>query len=259
MTSADELLDEAEAQGFEGWDFTRLGDRLTLTPPHWDLEGTVAARAAAARNMLDMGTGGGEWLASLAARAPATVATESWPPNVGVAAARLRPLEIGVVHSEGAVDNHLQAGPEVGGRLPFRSAAFDLVSNRHEAFNAAEVARVLRPGGWFVTQQAHSGTVEFHRVLGLAPPRALEFDLELAVEQVRLAGLEVAVAEKGTAVTTFADIGALAWYLKSVPWAVPGFTIDRHRGTLLSLHRQAPIPISSTRFWLQASKPGAAA
>ena len=254
MTSPDELLDEAEGEGFEGWDFSRLGSRLRLTPPHWDLEGTVARRAARARTMLDMGTGGGEWLASLPTRAVGTFATESWPPNIPVAAARLRALKVDVVQTEAAVDNHHQDGDDVGGRLPFRSGVFDLVSNRHEAFNAREVARVLRPGGWFVTQQAHSGSDQFHELLGLAAPNGPEFELELALEQVRSAGLEVEVAEAGTAVTTFADVGALAWYLKSVPWAVPGFTIGQFRETLLSLQRQAPIAVPSTRFWSQAHR-----
>lgn len=34
-----------------------------------------------------------------------TVATEAWPPNVPIAAARLRPLGIPVVQDEGAPDN----------------------------------------------------------------------------------------------------------------------------------------------------------
>ena len=38
--------------------------------------------------------------------------------------------------------------------------------------------------------------------------------------------------------TVFADIGALAWYLRSVPWAVPGFTVSTYRQALLSASRQ---------------------
>jgi len=37
------------------------------------------------------------------------------------------------------------------GRLPFRDGAFALVIDRHEAFNAREVARVLAPDGVFIT------------------------------------------------------------------------------------------------------------
>jgi hypothetical protein len=38
----------------------------------------------------------------------------------------------------------------------------------------------------------------------------------------------------GCEVLRFADIGALAWYLRMVPWAVPGFDITTHRGALES-------------------------
>jgi SAM-dependent methyltransferase len=135
-----------------------------------------------------MGIGGGEWLSSLPGR-PAHVATESWPPNVRVAAARLRPLGIGVVHDEGAVDNVAQHRGEPRGRLAFREGAFDLVVNRHEAFVAEEVRRVLRPGGVFVTQQADWGSRRFHELLGLQPPTVEEFRLELALKEVTDAGL----------------------------------------------------------------------
>ena len=89
MPDPDQLLEDAEVTAFQGWDFTRLGARLVSEPPSWAFEEIVADCAARARTMLDMGTGGGEWLSSLRIRAPVTVATESWPPNVGVAAAKL--------------------------------------------------------------------------------------------------------------------------------------------------------------------------
>jgi 2-polyprenyl-3-methyl-5-hydroxy-6-metoxy-1,4-benzoquinol methylase len=136
----DQLLDEWETIGFEGWDFTSLGTRLVLEPPPWAFEESVAVLAARSGTMLDMGTGVGEWLSSLARRGSLTVATESWPPNVGVAAARLRVLGIPVVQAEGAADNHRQDREDPKGRLPFRTEAFDLVTNRHESFVASEVS-----------------------------------------------------------------------------------------------------------------------
>ena len=253
MTDLDRLLAEAEAIPFQGWDFTTLGTRLVLEPPPWALEDMVAERAASAESMLDMGTGGGEWLSSLPARAKATVATESWPPNVGVAGARLRALGVPLVQDEGATDNHRQTVENPKGRLAFRAGAFDLIANRHESFVAAEVARVLRPGGHFITQQAHSGSEQFHRLLGLTAPPREEFELALAVEQLQTAGLTVEEAEEGTATTVFADVGALAWYLQSVPWAVPGFSIRKYRQSLARLH-PGPIRVPSTRFWLRARK-----
>jgi hypothetical protein len=78
-----------------------------------------------------------------------------------------------VVQDEGAPDNapgHPAATPGRG-RLPFGGAAFDLVIDRHEAFLAAEVHRILVPGGTFVTQQVDTrSSDDLYRLLGLAPP-----------------------------------------------------------------------------------------
>jgi SAM-dependent methyltransferase len=249
--SADELLDEALEVPFRGWDFSALGDRIVLEPPPWRFEQLVDAEAARARSMLDMGTGGGEWL-SARKHAPRTVAAESWPPNVPVAEARLRELGIAVVQDEGATDNAAQAICEPRGRLAFRDGAFDLVVSRHESFVALEVRRVLRDAGVFITQQAGSGSSRFHELLGIAPPLDGDFHIELALEQLESAGLRVEQSEVGCATTVFADIGALAWYLTNVPWGVSDFSIERHREVLLRLHG-GPIRIASERFWIRAS------
>lgn len=253
MADPDELLAEAEATTFQGWDFSTFGDRLVLEPPHWDFAEIVANAAAGATTMLDMGTGGGEWLSSLRARARFTVATECWQPNVAVATARLSALGIPVVNTEGAPDNHRQEPGDPAGRLPFRTEAFNLVTNRHESFRANEVTRVLRRDGIFLTQQTHSGSRQFHELLGNEPPDLQELELDVVVVQLRDAGLSIDEAEAGTATTVFADIGALAWYLRSIPWAVPDFTISKYRQALLRLH-DGPIRVPHQRFYLQAHK-----
>lgn len=252
MTSvaADELLQGALDVPFRGWDFSVLGERIVLEPPAWSFERLVDAEAAQATSLLDMGTGGGEWL-SRRRRPVRTVATEGWPPNVPIAAARLMPLGVVVVQDEGAADNVEQGARPARGRLPFCTAAFDLVVNRHEAFVASEVRRVLRSGGVFLTQQASSGAQQFHVLLDLEPPRDEDFNVDLAIEQLEAGGLAVEESAAGTATTVFADIGALAWYLSNVPWAVPGFSIERHRDALLALHGD-PIRVNSERFWVRA-------
>jgi hypothetical protein len=91
------------------------------------------------------------------------------------------------------------------------------------------------------------------QLLGKKPPEKLEFELDMAVAQLRDAGLNIDEADVGIAITVFADIGSLAWYLKSVPWAVPGFTVSSYRQALLRLH-DGPIRVSSGRYWLRAHK-----
>lgn len=255
----DALIDEAERRPTRGWDFSWLGERMKTSPLPWDYTAMVLERAAGAEDMLDMGTGGGEWLANLASRPSHTVATEAWVPNVAVAAERLAPLGIDVVHVKGAPDNTLQRVGETEGRLPFDDDSFDLVTNRHESFAADEVARVLRPGGSFLTQQLGDGVFrEFNALLGAEPPDQVPWRLPLATEQVERAGLMVARSSEGQEEVTFADVGALAWYIKMIPWTVPDFTIDKYRDRLQELHEQitrsGPITLPLPGFYLEARK-----
>lgn len=60
---------------------------------------------------------------------------------------------------------------------------------------------------------------------------------------------------------TFSDPGAPAWYVKSAPWFIEGFTIPGFRSELEELHARiqtsGPIRIRQGRFWLRARKPRA--
>jgi hypothetical protein len=255
------LLAEAEARDCSGWNFAWLGGRLHTESP-WDYTAMVLDLVGSSPDLLDMGTGGGEWLSALPTRSPRAVATEAWPPNLGVAAVNLRPFGVPVVRDEGAVDNLDQACSPPRGRLPFRSGSFHLIVNRHEAFNVAEVARVLDRGGFFVTQQVDRANFDdFYRLLGLdVPADASGSWLDVATEQARAAGLVVLGSGRGIEWHEFADVGAIAWYLRAVPWGVRDFTIAASRDRLALVHEQlcadGPARIRQTRFWLRAQQPG---
>jgi hypothetical protein len=105
-----------------------------------------------------------------------------------------------------------------------RRGALHLVCNRHESFVAAEVARMLASVGRFITQQVGTGNDDdLYRLLGLPPPQsARPWNLGVAAEQVQAAGLAVGECGAGEEIYWFADVGALVWYLKAVPWAVAG-------------------------------------
>jgi SAM-dependent methyltransferase len=169
---------DATSAPLAGWDFSWLAARSTTEMLPWSYSRVVEEHAATADTMLDMGTGGGELLSEIS-HPWRTVATEAWPPNVPIAAARLRPLGIPVVWDEGAPDNTDEVS-EDRGRMPFRTGAFALIVNRHESFRATEVSRVLSPGGTFITQQ-----VDFHsyddlyELLGLDAPKQPESWLRL--------------------------------------------------------------------------------
>ena len=258
MATFDELVSEALNAPFSGWDFSWLAARSTAGTLPWSYRREVARRAAVADAMLDIGTGGGERLSRLSPRPRLTVATEAWPPNVAVAAARLRPLGIPVVQDEGAPDNTGRSGNDRG-RLPFRDGAFALVASRHEAFRAAEVSRVLALGGTFITQQ-----VDFHSyddlcpLVGLDVPQQSDSWLPLARQQVQDAGLAVETAVCGEQRLEFHDIAAVVYYLRVVSWAIPHYNLDACAARLRAAHdtpQMWPVPVLQRHFLLVATKP----
>jgi len=256
----DELVTEALAAPFSGWDLSWLDCRSWTEPLPWDYSARVAALARGARTMLDMGTGGGETLSGLPDRAPLTVAAEAWPPNVPVAGRRLLPLGVPVIQDEAARDNLDQNGADDGGRLPFRDGSLDVVCNRHESFLAREVSRVLAPGGTFVTQQVdcHDND-DLAQILGIETPEEPGSWIGLAERQVTEAGLAIGEAARAGQRIRFDDVAAVVFYLKAVSWSIPGYSLRKYRDRLRALHEDAsvwPVVTSGHRFLLVASKPG---
>jgi len=250
----DSLIAEANAHPLEGWDFAWIGDRLRSSSLPWSYRAMAVRLAQNSPDLLDLGTGGGEWLAALEPRPSRTVATEGWPPNLGRARARLEPLGIEVVSYDGPRDNIAQRDDEPP--LPFPDNSFRLVINRHESFLAREVARVLVPGGRFLTQQVGGGhpLAELLGVPVTDPPPA-PWKLAEAVSQVERAGLRVSDSGQAEQIETIADVGALVWYLNAVPWELPTFRPSTFRGRLEELYQTSkagPLEIRRDVFWLIA-------
>lgn len=235
-TDFESLIAEAEERPFVGWNVSYDG-RIRTTMP-WDFAGIVDAHARESATLLDLGTGGGEWLSGLPHRPVRTAATEGWAPNVPVARARLEPLGVEVFAVEGAPDNVDQASPFEGGALPFADDSFDLIVSRHESYVPAELRRVLPSDGVFLTQQVASGAADdFYRLLNQSPPPVeTAWNLAFAKRQLQDAGFEVVEEAEGRERTEFADVGAFAWYLKNMPFIYPDFSIAAAIETLRELH-----------------------
>ncbi|MBJ6760602.1 class I SAM-dependent methyltransferase [Myxococcaceae bacterium JPH2] len=242
---------EAEAASVDGWDFSWLDGRATEQRPSWGYHRLLAERLPRASAALDLQTGGGEILAQVPTLARLTVATESWPPNVAKATRLLHPRGVAVVVDEDKPP------------LPFGDAAFDLVVSRHPVKTWwHEIARVLRPGGTYLSQQVGPASV-FELVeyfLGPQPPEVRRRrHPDDARAEAEAAGLEIIDLRLETLRTEFFDIGAVIYFLRKVIWMVPGFTVAAYLPRLRELHEhiqaQGPFLAHTTRFLVEARKP----
>ena len=247
----DALVAEGGAAPIVGWDFSWLEGRATEERPSWGYARMVVARLPGVDALLDVETGGGEMLASVGPLPSLTVATEPWRPSVPVAANRLRGLGAHVVAAD---------GPD----LPFRGEAFDLVISRHpRATFWPAIARVLRPGGTFLSQQIGARNVEElgAAIRGPRLPRSPGLTRGPARERAgaEANGLEVVDVREADLRCVFKDIAAVVYFLRLVVWIVPDFTVDRYRTELRALHDRmradGPFVATSRRFLIEARKP----
>ena len=250
--SFDELVDDGAGAPIEGWDFTWFDGRAREERAPWGYALLVARRLGHAQAVLDLSTGGGEVLAFSLDHAPRhprrVAATESYPPNLERARRRLAPFGATVE----------QAGEH--GPFPFADASFDLVVSRHPVATAwAEVARVLQPGGTFLTQQVGPGSNRELIDLLMGPqPVDPARDPRREVAAATAAGLEVVLLREARCRVELDDVGAVVHFLRKVPWTVPGFTVDAYRYRLRHLHEQigrdGPFVSTSVRYLLEARR-----
>lgn len=261
-SSFEDLIRDAERAPFEGWDFSFVDGRMVEDALPWDYLAEVRRRVAGVESMLDLGTGGGEVLSQLAPLPALTVATEAYAPNALVAGRRLNPRGAHVIQVEGAPENYstLDAPLTDAPRLPIRDRAFDLVIDRHESYLAAEVFRVLRPGGTFLTQQCGGKNYGgLNDLLGLAALRFEGWDLSNAIRQLQAAGFDVLEAREQFTDAHFHDVGAIVYFLKAAPWQAPEFDVSKSQKRLAELHSQirndGPLTVQGHHFMIEARRP----
>ncbi len=241
------LVHEALSAHREGWDFSFLQGRTAGGDLPWSYGQLARTRINSSTRLLDLDTGGGEVLASLAPLPAYSVATEPWQPNVPIARKRLTPLGVEVRHRP-------------GDRIPAAAGEFDLVLNRHGEINAAELSRVLGSGGQFLTQQVGRGNDdEFNHALGVTTESADWATLDSLVESLKQNGFQVTRAEHVAVPVTYQDIGAVVFQLLKVSWQVSRFSVDRFQDQLQNLHgkirRDGGFTVYDQRYLVAAFKP----
>lgn len=221
---------QAFKKPFSGWDFSLVEKtgRMRSSLLSWSYGSLALPLIQDASSILDMGTGGGEFLSLLRPFPEVVYATEGYKPNIPIAKKRLEPLGVTVVSIDD--DTH----------LPLDSGRFHLILNQHESYSPKEVRRVMKPGGIFLTQQVGGlNCIGINKALG-APVNKnyLNWNLAKAVGDLKTNQFDIVYRNEEYPIQRFYDIGALVYYLKAIPWQVDNFSIEAYEKELYAIHRE---------------------
>lgn len=221
MQGLEELKHIAASVGERrGWDFSKV--RHGRAPVPWDYRAVVCRYLRTSSRVLDVGTGGGERFLGLASRFGVGVGIDADPTMIEVArenepTALAKKVTFQVMRAEA---------------LQFPDAAFDIVLNRHSFVHVEEIVRVLRPGGFFITQLV--GTRNTHNIctaFGCGPGGEYEIDrsqtLPAFVEAFERRDCRVICRAEYDVDYWFEDVVSLVFWLKAIP--IPeDFDIEVH-------------------------------
>lgn len=243
-----EWLEKEAEYPFSGWNFAHISDRYVCSPLPWSYSSIILQylRTHSINTFLDMGTGGGEFFAqNFQPFPPNTYATESYEPNIPIANKNLQPLGVKVIS---ITDDS---------NLPFEDNNFDLIINQHESYDPIEVARILKPGGSFITKQVDGDNDrDLYRLFNI-PYSENDWHLHTAVQALKKkTAFSILHQYENPMITRLFDVGALVYYLKIVPWAIPDFNWEEHLDQLISIHNfisdQGYIDLNTPRFLIHA-------
>ena len=240
---------EEEKRPFSGWDFSYVQDRIQEDPLPWSYDEFVRGLMVEATAVLDTATGGGEKLLSFRDVWPPIVrATEGYEPNLKLAQENLGKYGGEAFYADGS-DSEI---------LPFLDETFDLVTNRHGAINCAEVSRVLKPNGIFITQQVDGMSGHDFMTVFNEKPKWPDSNAQKYKPRLENAGMTIERIAEHDGQKHFSDVGAIVYYLRAIPWLVDNFSVDNYLSQLLQLQEQLeakrPLSFSNKHYLIQARK-----
>lgn len=237
-----------------------VGDAITVDAQPWDyLSEARAAVSGSSHGVLDIGTGDGAAFAAMGPLPVGSAATSTGPAFL-TARRMLEPLRVNVQRVEEVWADDLV--------LPFFDGHFATVISRCGLINAHEVARLLQPGGVFVTEQFDTRDgIAINEALGVPlgwDPDSMTVDV--LTDALTAEGMEVTRAEHHAGARRFTSLSAVLWYLRAVPWQVPDLAqlapaaIALHEAGLRGLHMRfaagAELVDEAPRLFVTARKPG---
>ena len=216
----EQLNEIAEAVGERnGWDFSRMQTERDRVP--WEYLEIVPRYLRTTDAVLDIGTGGGEKLLTLSQYFERGIGIDPDPDMIRTA------RENGLSQSNVSFE-------EMGAEdLGFPDAALDVVLARHAPIHVPEVTRVLKPGGYFLTQQIGAHNMANIR-RAFRTGSYIEYDDEYGscIDAFTRYGCRIIATGAYDINYWVKGIASLVFWFKAIAGAneVPtDFSIDRHR------------------------------
>ena len=240
---------EEEKAVMNGWDFSYIENRYSMDELPWDMAELIHKYMKDSDRLLDIDTGGGEFLLSLGHSPLLTSATEGWVPNVELCRKKLGGI---------GIDFHKMTDYSA---MPFDDELFDVVIDRHGSYDANEIFRVLKHGGVFITQQVgEQNDRELSEML--LPNVEIQYagnNLAVQTEIFKKFGFKIIESNEVFRTIKFYDTGALVWFAKIIEWEFVDFSVEKCFDKLLETERiiqeKGSVDGRIHRFYFVAVKP----
>ena len=207
----DALKQIVETNGkLDGWDFSRV--RARYDPVPWNYVDVVRQYLKQQDRVLDIGTGGGEIFLSLAPCFGQGIGIDQDPAMITAAKRNQYAL---------ALENISLLVME-GSALRFDASVFDVVLLRHLRVDVSEIVRVLRRGGYFITEMVgQRSSLNILDAFGWTPssfgPDWWQTVAQLA-DQFLLHGCRIVAQAEYNVPYWFCDLESFMFWLMAVPW-----------------------------------------
>jgi SAM-dependent methyltransferase len=231
--------------GYEiGWDFSKIEPNVEDVT--WELTDEVK-KFKGNKVLLDLGTGGGKKLLSLADDFKCL---------------------IGIDNSEGMITTANKNRNKENVRfilcsfdkVPLPDNSFDVIMARHAPFSVKEVSRLLKQGGIFITQQVgEKDKINIKEIFG----RGQNFGeqsgeaVENSLNEFKSNGYEIVKKERYDATEYYKDMGDILFLLENTP-IIPNFDRESDKENLLKFEQEFKsekgVKTNSERFLLIVRK-----
>ena len=209
--------EEKAISSFSGWDFSYLDGRWDDEELPWDYKKVVLKYLKPDLRLLDIGTGGGEFLLSLNHPYFNTSVTEGYEQNYQLCLKKLSPLGVKVFNYKG--DEKLNE---------ITDNCYDIVINRHESYDEKELYRILKPNGIFITQQV--GAFNNNDLACFFDENHQnqfpEMTFDDSIKRLVNNNFDIVYSEEYYPLLKFYDLGAIAYFAKIIEWEFINFNVE---------------------------------